>query len=358
MKTNFFAGESITRVSRRVAPAGCGGGAELEKACVSDVGKPFDPDMGLDLSAMIVAGSRPDVMAFEPNFQITPGMATALMRIEAATESRRHLPVTPAVLSTLRETARLYSTHYSIMIEGNRPTQEQVSRVLENRGRFPGGERDEKEVLGYYAALEKMEALSAAGEAITERHIQVLHALVMAGGKEKVKPTAYRDGQSVIRDGRSRTIVYLPPEAKDVPELMSEMVAWLNAPAGRAWPCPIRAGVARYQYATIHPYYDGIGRTARLLTNLVLHLGGYDLKGLCSLEEYYARGLSEYYDALTIGPSHNYYEGRARAEFTRWLECFCDGMAESFETVKKRTQEAAMAGARDLSGLLRALDPR
>jgi hypothetical protein len=35
----------------------------------------------------------------------------------------------------------------------------------------------------------------------------------------------------------------------------------------------------------------GNGRTARLLTTLILHLGTYDLKGLYALEEYYARNL-------------------------------------------------------------------
>ena len=79
----------------------------------------------------------------------------------------------------------------------------------------------------------------------------------------------------------------MPPEAKDVPELMSDMMAWIKDSEVQGLPCPIRAGIAHYQFATIHPYYDGNGRTSRLLTTLILHLGRYDLKGLYSLEEYY-----------------------------------------------------------------------
>ena len=81
----------------------------------------------------------------------------------------------------------------------------------------------------------------------------------------------------------------------------------------------------------IHPYYDGNGRTARLLTTLILHLGGYDLKGLYSLEEYYARNLGAYYEAISIGESHNYYMGRAEADVTKWIEYFVEGMAVAFE---------------------------
>ena len=295
---------------------------------------------------------------FNPKFTITPRVAGAMMRIEAAREAVRHLPITPSVLATLRETARLYSTHYSTMIEGNRLTQEQVSKVVEKLEHFPGRERDEKEVLGYYAALEKVEQLAVASKQVTEQQIKALHAMVMAGGSSRVRPTPYRDGQNVIRDGRTKRIVYMPPEAKDVPLLMGELVAWLNGSAGAGLPCPLRAGIAHYQFATIHPYYDGNGRTARLLTTLILHLGNYDLKGLYSLEEYYARDLRAYYEAITIGPSHNYYEGRAKSEITKWIDYFCLGMADSFENVRKRAQGAADSGADDESSRLRKLDPR
>lgn len=228
------------------------------------------------------------------------------MRIEAAKQAVQDLPITPSVLATLRETARLFSTHYSTMIEGNRLTQEQVSKVIEDKQHFPGRERDEKEVLGYYATLEKLGKLTASEDSVSEVHIQTLHALVLAEGRKKSKPTPYRDGQNVIRDSRSRGIVYMPPEAKDVAKLMKELVVWFTAAERKELPCPIRAGIGHYQFATIHPYYDGNGRTARLLTTLILHLGGYDLKGLYSLEEYYARNLSEYYEALSIGPTMYY----------------------------------------------------
>lgn len=297
-------------------------------------------------------------MVFQPRFSITPKLATDLMRIEAARQAVSDLPITPSVLATLRETARLYSTHYSTMIEGNRLTQEQVSRVIEQRQHFPGRERDEGEILGYYAALEKAEQIAASRTPVSEIQIQTLHGLVMREGRRRTRPTPYRDGQNVIRDSRNRRIVYMPPEAKDVPPLMKAMVAWIGSSEKEPLPCPIRAGIAHYQFATIHPYYDGNGRTARLLTTLVLHLGGYDLKGLYSLEEYYARDLGAYYDALTVGPSHNYYEGRAGADITSWVEYFCAGVADSFESVRRRAQEAAGSGARDMSTALRKLDPR
>ena len=70
------------------------------------------------------------MMRFEPKYLITAKVATSLMRIEASRQAIHDLPITPSVLATLRETARLHSTHYSTAIEGNRLTQEQVARVV------------------------------------------------------------------------------------------------------------------------------------------------------------------------------------------------------------------------------------
>lgn len=293
---------------------------------------------------------------FAPNFTITPATASALMRIEAVKQVFSSLPITPQMLAHLRQTARLFSTHYSTMIEGNRLTQAQVAKVIEQDQHFPGRERDQSEVKGYYAALDEVDRMAKRGRPVTESAIQKLHALVEGGGKTRVKPTPYRDGQNVIRDSRSRGIVYMPPEAKDVPKLMKQLVTWIGRKSDL--PVPIRAGLAHYQYATIHPYYDGNGRTARLLTTLILHLSGYDLKGLYALEEYYAQNLAGYYDALSVGPSHNYYMGRAGADVTKWVAYFTEGMAEAFEKVRDQAQAEQSKGHKDQSRLLRALDAK
>jgi len=291
---------------------------------------------------------------FKPHYTVTTKILNFLIRIEAVKEKVCHLPLTLTVLNSLRETARLYTTHYSTMIEGNRLNPNEIEVVVKHKGHFPGRERDEFEVKSYYAALAEVEQWVTQKKTITEKVIQKLHALVMGGGRKNSKATSYRDGQNVIRDGATRAIVYMPPEAKDVPILMRDLINWIDH--NKDIPCPIVAAIAHYQFATIHPYYDGNGRTARLLTTLILHLRGYDLKGLYSLEEYYARNLSAYYQAISIGDSHNYYMGRAEADITRWLEYFIEGMAVAFENILKRMDEAK--GLIDQSQWFKKLDPK
>ena len=293
---------------------------------------------------------------FTPNFQITAALTKLLMDIEASRQAVSSLPITVPVLTSLRESARLVSTHYSTQIEGNRLTQEQVEDVLHG-GTFPNRARDEREVKNYYQALDYLDVLIKAKTVkINERDVQTLHGLVMEGKK---RPSSYRDGQNVIKDSASGSIVYMPPEVKDVSVLMLDLIGWINEETSKAeLPVPIIAAIAHYQFATIHPYYDGNGRTARLLTNLVLHKSGYGLKGIYSLEEYYAASLQVYYNALSVGESHNYYFGREQADITAWVVYFCEGMADAFTNVRLKASEAAKGDKTDCSALLRELDQR
>ena len=294
-------------------------------------------------------------MSFKPVYTISDKTAKDLMRIEAAREAVANLPLNERVLSGLRQSSRLASTHYSTQIEGNRLTQAEVKDVLVRGKRIRSRERDEKEVKGYYKALDYAESFAIKHVKITESYIRKLHALVMAGGKTRCSPTPYRDGQNVIREANSGGVVYMPPEANDVPGLMKSMISWINLRTADV-PIPIVAAITHYQFATIHPYYDGNGRVARLLTNTVLHQHGYSLHGIYNLEEYYARNLHDYYAELSVSDSHNYYMGRAESDISNWVGYFIAGMKASFEAVRQNMQDSRHLD--DHSDWIRSLDSR
>ncbi|MFT7671471.1 MAG: Fic family protein [Planctomycetota bacterium] len=292
---------------------------------------------------------------FAPTYQISHKITRDLMTIEGARQSMINLPIDVEMLRSLRESAKLLTTHFSTQIEGNRLTQAEVAEVVSG-ARFPGRERDTNEVRNYYAALEEVERLGKTDKPLSESTIQRIHGVAYHG---RLKETPYRDGQNVIRDNQSGVIAYLPPEASDVSALMGQLVTWVEAEltAGDL-SVPVLAGLLHYQLATIHPYYDGNGRMARLVTTLLLHRCGYGLKGIYSLEEHYAKNLGAYYRALSVGPSHNYYEGRAGADVTGFLEYFCDGMAKAFLAIRIQASRAAEREDRDQEATLRELDPR
>ena len=293
--------------------------------------------------------------SWKPSYTLTEVIVRDLMGIQSSLEAVAHTPLPPTVISALQYQARLRSSHFSTRIEGNRLSLEEARQVIKGeKVAFHGRERDTTEVRNYWQALLKVEKWAEQGAAFSEDLIRSVHALVEKG--VRAKPTPYRDGQNAIRDSATGALVYLPPETKDVPALMKSLVEWVRKVLEEKIPIPIAAGLLHYQFVTIHPYYDGNGRTARLLATFILHRQGYGLNGFFSLEEHHARDLQGYYRALETHPHHNYYEGRAQADLTPWLEYFLKGLAAVFEQARQAAEQAARDGDSSVSSVPEGLD--
>ena len=292
---------------------------------------------------------------WQPRYTLTPEIARRLMEIEAARAVVEQITLPPALQSEIRNRARLRSTHYSTRIEGNRLTLAEAEQVLAGRKvPFPSRERDVEEVRSYWKALLRVEECAAKGAELTEELIQRIHALV----EGRARPSRYRDGQSSIQDSATGALVYLPPEVQDVPGLMAGLVSWIQQAEADRLPPPLIAGLAHYQFVTVHPYYDGNGRTARLLATFLLQRGGYGLNGLFSLEEEHARDLTAYYRSLAVHPHRNYYEGRDTADLTLWLEYFLAVLATAFTATREEVVRASREDSPTEPEVLRSLDAR
>jgi Fic family protein len=297
------------------------------------------------------------IVVWIPRYSITPAIARGLMQIEAARALVEHTPLPPAAEAELRAHARVRAVHYSTFIEGNRLTLSQAKAAISDADlQIAGRERDVSEVRNNWNALLRVEEWAEKKKPLTEELIKRLHALVEVG--PRARPTPYRDGQNAIKNNSTGALIYLPPEAKDVPALMASLVAWAVEAERSGLPAPLIAGLVHYQFVTIHPYYDGNGRTARLLATFILHKGGYGLNGFFSLEEHHARDLPGYYRALTIHPHHNYYFGRSEADLTPWLEYFISALAAVFEAVRLAAQKCAVQELEEEPEALRRLDHR
>jgi len=295
--------------------------------------------------------------SWKPVYTINPAIARALMEIEAAKAVVESTPLSPVIEAELRHKARVRSTHYSTQIEGNRLTLKEAEQVIEKKKtHFHGRERDIREVRNYWEALLKVEDWAAHKAEFTEDIIKRLHAVVDKG--KRSGPTPYRDGQNVIRDSQSGGIVYMPPEAKDVPRFMAEMVQWVRNAEKDGIPVPIIAALVHYQFVTIHPYYDGNGRTARLLATFILQRDGYGLHGFFSMEEHHSRDLAGYYNSLAVHKRHNYYEGRAEADLTAWIAYFTALLSKVFTQARDETVKYARQGIPAEPEQLRKLDHR
>jgi Fic family protein len=284
-------------------------------------------------------------MAFDPKYTITHNILKNLAKIEMIKEVFEQNPVTLSLMASLRSSAKMASVHYSTKIEGNRLTLKQVEEAILKKKIVPYQERDSSEVRAYYKAMDYAEKYLEKNLPFSEAFIKKIHDIVEG------LSAPYRDGQNAIYDNLSGNIVYMPPEAKDVPCLMAELVDWVTE--NKEIPNIIVAGLVHYQFVTIHPYYDGNGRTARLTTSFLMRKFGYDLRGIYSLEEYYANDLPGYYGALNTHSHHNYYEGRKNADLTGWIDYFTTGVAEVFEKIQNKAKQRPTV---DMSSVMRKLD--
>jgi Fic family protein len=81
----------------------------------------------------------------------------------------------------------------------------------------------------------------------------------------------YRNSNVVI-GGAEHT----PPEAMDVPQSMETLVDWVRQHRKSLHPVEL-AAVLHHRLVHIHPFFDGNGRTARLVMNVVLMQSGFPI---------------------------------------------------------------------------------
>jgi Fic family protein len=154
---------------------------------------------------------------------------------------------------------------------------------------------------------------------------------------DSAAPGDYRKVQNYVVNSATGETIYTPPPAYEVPRLMAELVAWLREPGG-VHPV-LAAGLAQIELVRIHPFLDGNGRTARLLSTLCLYRSGYDFKRLFTISEYYPGDRPAYYDATRPG-------NEAGADLTGWLEYFAVGLAAQ---MRRTADRAALVMKRDLA---------
>lgn len=276
-------------------------------------------------------------MSFGAQFRYTHSMVKALGRIEAARCVINVLPLPPDQMLLLRHQARQRATRNSTAIEGNTLNRRDVMRVVAHPERSKTDM--EQEVRNYWRALDWIEEQVEANRPLTEDYVRELHAIIIVRGHgRRGTRSDYRLMECPVVDSATGAIDYGPPEPKDVPGLMRDLVTWLKGSDVVAIPAPVRAGLLAHRFVSIHPFMDGNGRTARALATAELWRSGYDMRGFLSLEEYYTANIASYYGNLQMGLPMSFYEGRHNPDHTQWLEYFAGTMADAADLLRKRAE--------------------
>lgn len=216
--------------------------------------------------------------------------------------------------------------------------------------------KPEQEIRNYFLALNLLEEKLKRKEVFSKKMILEVQAMVEKGAsKEKIglRGSMPPGMLFAVYDSTTGRPDYIPPEYSEIPELLDELVEYVNSTDDHPL---IIAAIVHYQLVTIHPFEDGNGRTARLLSGYILDFYGYGFGGIGSLEEYFAYDLNEYYDSLQMGLPVLYYSGRENPPHPEiWINYFLR-MVELYS--KKVCELSQGAQEDDLDGSLSYLNTK
>ena len=271
---------------------------------------------------------------YNPKYNLNNKILSNLTAIAEAKGIIDRAKILPQQELRLRRQAIIRMTHHSTEIEGNRLNMGQVEALYAKK-KIDAPDRDIYEVKNYLNALKYIEKIVALKKPITEKIILKIHKLVtdktlapQFSGHYRVRPIY------VVRRqfGVPQETLYTGPEAKQVPKLMADFIAWLKDSEDKDINPAIAAAIAHLEIAAIHPFNDGNGRTARALATLMLYQRGYDFRRLFALEDYYNTNRQAYYKAINVGKTYD----ERRLDITSWLEYFVKGFKKEIDEVKNK----------------------
>jgi len=180
-------------------------------------------------------------------------------------------PLSADQLMAVNDWLDIEYTYTSNWIEGNTLTRQETALILEKGITIDGKSlREHLEAINHLKAINFIRSVVVNGhQFITEDTIRDIHRIILAGINDAWAGN-YRQAQVFIRGASVE-----PPKASEVPIKMMKLTEWLQGIQGEH---PVKvASDFHFRFVEIHPFMDGNGRTARLLSNLILLGHGYPM---------------------------------------------------------------------------------
>lgn len=281
---------------------------------------------------------------YEPTFTLTLPMLNTLGTIERLYGQLVSLKLIPSLALRLNQENQVLATHYSTSIEGNPLSPQDVTNIVLS-DKIPTT-KSEREVKNYFATINHLFILARNREEISVDITLELHKLLMKGIMDDAGHL--RDGSVFVGHKTKDEIVvkHNPPfhSVEEITKALSELYTWVD---GKDEYHPLlKAGILHHQFAYIHPFFDGNGRMARILTTYFLLLANYEVAKFFILDDYYDIDRHLYSDTL-----HTADEG----DKTAWLEYFLEGIAQSLQGALARINDLSKKTLDEVTGEKRVL---
>ena len=262
----------------------------------------------------------------------------------------------PEVLTSLRDVAVIESSESSNRIEGITAAPGRV-RDLVLRDATPR-DRPEQEIAGYREALnlihEQHEHVPFSANVVLQLHGLLYRFSGEQGGRWKTFDNSIVEHRA---DGSVRER-FKPLAAVATPQAMEDLVTLYRAATEEGIDPLLTVPLAILDFLCIHPFRDGNGRTARLLTLLLLYQHGFEVGRYISLERVVEQSKATYYEALEKS-SQGWLRGAHDPH--PWLRYFWGVLIAAYKELEERvgslTGGRGSKGERVRAAVLRRLAP-
>ncbi|MBP7769859.1 MAG: Fic family protein [Aliarcobacter sp.] len=182
---------------------------------------------------------------------------------------------------------------------------------------------DIKEVQNYKDALYLGFEIIKTKNFLTINHIKEIQETL-----EKNDAGFRKQSGTVLKNPATGEIKLIPPQnPKDIEELMSNLVDYINDSSLEDFDSLVKMAIIHYQFESIHPFYDGNGRTGRIINILYLVLENLLDVPILYLSRYIIKNKADYYKLLN---DVSFNDG-----LNNWILFILKGIEEiSKETIK------------------------
>ena len=240
------------------------------------------------------------------------------------------LPVLPKIAAQLQRDLIKRSIFSTAAIEGNPLTREKTEEIIESNESDEKQDNSTKEIKNLVKAYQLIQQVEKQKTSIrlSENLIKKFHSIITNGiDYDGNTPGKYRTHIVKVGDAKHGG-VYTPPKIqKDIQMLMKEFITFINSEEVAELDPIIRAALAHYYLALIHPFGDGNGRTARIIEAYLLSAAGIKYVPPM-LSNFYYRNMDGYYLAFSRTRKDKNHE------VTPFLEFIFTGFIESLKELK------------------------
>ncbi|MBO2943332.1 Fic family protein [Paenibacillus sp. F411] len=236
------------------------------------------------------------------------------------------------ILTAMKNVALIQSTESSNRIEKIVVTNKRLTEIVNER--VDPVDRSESEIAGYRDVLkvihESYEHMPVTSNVILQLHRNLLQYATGSGGSYKMSDNDITEelpsGETIIR--------FKPVSAFETKQAMQDLVNGFRKRKEEAlYPELLLIAIFILDFLSIHPFPDGNGRMARLLTLLLLYQAGYEVGRYISLEKCIEDTKDQYYATLQKS-SQGWHEGTN--DVRPWVEYFLTMLIEGHQRFEQR----------------------